>query len=262
MNGFIPLKVKPIQITQSNTLKSSDVVALLIQRRDERETQRRLKEENDKRILFEAKKKKLKEKTDAVMRNAEKKMKKPRYVVKAVEKNDYNKGKTNTVSWNELNNMDYDAFILDANKGDEVNRYMFNENSEDDSEEELLQHLHLKEKMVNSVSNIERESSGKKKVKRVKINIDSFEEVPSNQRRTKNVMTTSSNSNRVTISAKKILPEPTVITKNDISKKLKQKEDTLLKQFTMGSKTKEEINDMKTVNVIKKFEKKRNYNKY
>ena len=262
MNGFIPLKVKPIQITQSNTLKSSDVVALLIQRRDERETQRRLKEENDKRILFEAKKKKLKEKTDAVMRNAEKKMKKPRYVVKAVEKNDYNKGKTNTVSWNELNNMDYDAFILDANKGDEVNRYMFNENSEDDSEEELLQHLHLKEKMVNSVSNIERESSGKKKVKRVKINIDSFEEVPSNQRRTKNVMTTSSNSNRVTISAKKILPEPTVITKNDISKKLKQKEDTLLKQFTMGTKTKEEINDMKTVNVIKKFEKKRNYNKY
>ena len=53
-----------------------------------------------------------------------------------------------------------------------------------------------------------------------------------------------------------------MITKNDISKKLKQKEDTLLKQFTMGSKTKEEINDMKTVNVIKKFEKKRNYNKY
>ena len=75
-------------------------------------------------------------------------------------------------------------------------------------------------------------------------------------------MTTSSNSNRVTIPAKKILPEPTVITKNDISKKLKQKEDTLLKQFTMGTKTKEEINDMKTVNVIKKFEKKRNYNKY
>ena len=262
MNGFIPLKVKPIQITQSNTLKSSDVVALLIQRRDERETQRRLKEENDKRILFEAKKKKLKEKTDAVMRNAEKKMMKPRYVVKAVEKNDYQKGKTNTVSWNELNNMDYDAFILDANKGDEVNRYMFNENSDDDSEEELLQHLRLKEKMVNSVSNIERESSGKKKVKRVKINIDSFEEVPSNQRRMKNAITTSSNSNRVTISAKKILPEPTVITKNEISKKLKLKEDTLLKQFTLGTKTKEEINDMKTVNVIKKFEKKRNYNKY
>ena len=81
-----------------------------------------------------------------------------------------------------------------------------------------------------------------------------------NQRRTKNTLTT--NSHRVTISAKKRIGEPSVITKNDISKKLKQKEDTLLKQFTMGSKTKEEINDMKTVNVIKKFEKKRNYNKY
>ena len=268
MKGFaqpkskIKLLTKPKQLN-IDVYSSAEIRELLIQRKNAREKAKQQKEAEEKKIIFEQKKQRLLTMTKKSQINASKKLQNKQYKAIVQEQKDYDKEKYSKITWNELQNYDYNHFILEgaASQSDvKVNQMIFNDTS-DSEEEELLNHLITKEKKEINIKQSIEDISKKKPNKNLQ---SSFEQIPSNQRRTfipsSSAVTTSA---RKSINLNKIINglNNSLTTQKEILRESKEKTENLYKKFEKGSKTVSEINTIKTANTIRKLEKIRVYKK-
>ena len=268
MKGFAQPKSKIKLLTKPKQLNidiysSAEIRELLIQRKNAREKAKQQKEAEEKKIIFEQKKQRLLTMTKKSQINASKKLQNKQYKAIVQEQKDYDKEKYSKITWNELQNYDYNHFILEgaASQSDvRVNQMIFNDTS-DSEEEELLNHLITKEKKEINIKQSIEDISRKKPNKNLQ---SSFDQIPSNQRRTfipsSSAVTTSA---RKSINRNKIINglNNSLTTQKEILRESKEKTENLYKKFEKGSKTVSEINTIKTANAIRKLEKIRVYKK-
>ena len=147
--------------SKSKEKNHKELQEILIRRHEERELEKKLKEQKEKKILFQKKQKLFDEQNKILSRNIKQKNE-PTYKKILKNKKEYEREKEDKITWDQLKKYDYDHFINittenvenenkddkyknnNINNNDKVNEIFKNaENSEiiDSEDEELFSHL-------------------------------------------------------------------------------------------------------------------------
>ena len=247
---------------------------------EEREMEKKLKEEKEKKSLLQKKKKQINES----MKLLQIKNKKEKSYIKILQnKHDYESGKVDKITWNELEKYDYNDFVANTDDSQKpkqtlseinilqtikpkanINNYhvdtLFKNNDTlgvDEEDQELLGHL-----IVNENSrNVNKNNINNNNVKYTKVSIDASgnfndELNKKNQKKTKQTFPT-----EVDYNSKRNKKYDYLISSKDVVKSLGEKNEQRKKDFERNYNQNIINQQNNNANIIKKYEKVRTSNK-